>query len=137
MEVLSYSASACGCLVLWLRLAGRLVTVDELAGRLVTVDELVGRLVAVDELVGRFVTAGFRVATVFCAGAFLGVAGVGAGSIAVSLSCTTVTSDPSVTSLVTTLASECVVSSATGVCGSTLVKVEASASGEACWFPSE
>jgi hypothetical protein len=117
MEVPSYSASACGCLVLWLRLADRLV--------------------AVDELVGRFVTVGFRVATVFCAGAFLGVVGVGAGPEVVSLSCTTATSDPSVTSLVTTLVSEGVVSSTTGACCSSSVKVEASVSGEACWFPSE
>ena len=117
MEVPPYSASACGCLVLWLRLAGRLV--------------------AVDGLVGRFVTVGFRVATVFCAGAFLGVVGVGAGSIAVSLSCTTAASDPSVTSLVTTMASEGVVSSTTGVCCFSSVKVETPVSGEVCWFPSE
>ncbi len=79
MEVPSYSASECGCLVLWLRLADRLV--------------------AVDELVGRFVAVGFRVAAVLCAGAFLGVVGVGAGSEAVSLSCTPATSDPSATSI--------------------------------------
>ena len=117
MEVPSYSPSVCECLVFWLRLAGRLVVVDGLVGRLVVV--------------------GFRVATVFCAGAFLRDVGVGAGSVAVSLSCSNATSDPSVTSLVTTLASEGVVTSTTGACCFSSVKVETSVSGEACWVPSE
>ena len=76
----SYPESEGDCLVLWLRLDGRLVAV------------------------------GFRVAAVFCAGAFLGVVCVGSVSVAVidSLSCASAasgSSDASVTSLVTTMAS--------------------------------
>ena len=118
MKVPSYSASDGVCLVLWLRLAGRLV--------------------AVDGLVGRFVTVGFRVVAVLCAGALLGVVGVGAGSVvvAISSSCTAAASGPSVTSLVTTMTSDTVTSSTIERVSSVSVEDEVPFSEGSSWYSS-
>jgi hypothetical protein len=69
-------------------------------------------------LTGRLAAVGFRVAVVFRAGAFLGVFGVGAGSVSVAIPLSW-TAAPSVTSLDTTMVSGGVDSSTKGgVCSS-------------------